>query len=104
MVGYRSPLPPPLPATSTCQASTGLELHSCVPEVAGVLCAWWKNNLCAWWTREVPVNIWLEQEARRQGTDSGSQAGWAGFGQAGWQPPPLLPGQSPPDRPEVIYG
>lgn len=84
MVGYRSPLPPPLPAASTCQVSTGLE-----PEVAGVLCAWWKNNLCAWWTREVPVNIWLEREAGRQGTDSGSQAVWAEFGQGGWQPPPL---------------
>lgn len=75
----------PSPTTTPC--------HQHLTEMSIVLqpeaCVLGGKIIPAWWTREVPINIWLKQEARRQGADSGSWARWAGFGQSGWQQPPL---------------
>lgn len=80
--GWAQGAPPwPLPLTG-CQHLT--EVSTVLrPEAAQALCVQWKNNSWAWLTIEVSINIWSGQEAGRQGVDSGSQVGWAGFGR-GW--------------------
>lgn len=62
------------------------------PEVARVLCAWWKNNLCLVDERSackylVRAGDW---ETRGRFRDLGMLGRvWAGFGQGGWEQPSL---------------